>query len=647
MSRPLNIALSAVLALALSFSIFVLVLRPDPGTTYFTKAQYFESRGETGLAIQHYLLIADNQPHSFYAPRALMRAADLKAAAAGQTSDKNTYREAMKLYQRVAETYPTDPLAVEAMLNAGRIAAENLQDRAGAKHIYEVIRNRFGKSNADLAATATLKLGRLSLDGGDAKDAVFTFQKVLQRWPNLATQAAEAQYHLGVTYETLLKNKEWATRAYDAVIARYPQSTWAVEARQRLGLIVFSDTRGQRPARRVMIDIAPLPDNGQSDGSLWSALRPVLAARGIDADDINLRGWSLSPFYAGFDPQNPGKVVSDSSDAFENVIANAGLRFTIKSGGKDREALQDLQDEIDAARPPLIFLSDGKQKHWTLAVGYDSDRSEVMLQERGARFDTLAVRALAPQWKVASPLGGEFTLLSFTTPGKVTAKPSLTPTPMPTPVPGQTPAPRLLAPPSFTWELPQLEEKPIHQRTLRRAAALLARPRQGNVLLNIEALNVLAQKLEQLSHAPSPIATATPAPDVVPQPEGEPTESPYEPTPTPKPGTGGNSADLNRAKQLLAFFGAPVQEWANRRREAAAYLEAAGRRLKDQRLQRAADAMRDSADALTESANKAPEANELGEDMTDVTRAQFGELAASVRKAHDAEKQAAQALGNG
>jgi hypothetical protein len=267
-----------------------------------------------------------------------------------------------------------------------------------------------------------------------------------------------------------------------------------------------------------------------------------------------------------------------------------------------------------------------------------------MLQERGARFDTLAVRTLASQWKAASPLGGEFTMLSFTTPGKAQPKPSLTPTPVPTPVPGQPSMPRLLAPPSFVWDLPQLDEKSIHQRTLRRAAALMARPRQGDVLLNVEALNVLAQSLEQVSHAPSPTATITPAPDVVPQPEGEPTESPYEPTPTPAPGTAGTGQGSGRAKQLLAFFGAPVQEWANRRRDAAAYLEDAGRSLKNPRLQQAADAMRDSADALTEAANKAPEAGDVGDEMTDVTRSQFADLASAVRRAYEAEKRAAQLL---
>lgn len=642
MSRTVNTVLGAVLVLALSFSIFTLVLRPDPGTGYFAKAQNFESKGEIGLAIQHYLLIADSQPHSFYAPRALMRAADLKAAAAGQTNDEKGFRAAMGLYQRVAENYPSDPLAVEAMLSAGQIAAEHLHDRAAAKGIYETILDRFGKTNTDLAATATLKLGRLAVDGGDGKSAVPLLQKVLQRWPNLQAQASEAQYYLGVAYETLLKNREWATHAYEAVIARYPQSTWAGEARQRLGLIVFSDTRGQRPARRVLIDVQPLPDAGNANGSLWDTLRLVFAARGVEADGVDLRGWSLSPFYAGIDPANPGKLVSPPYDAFETVIGNAGMRFTVKSGGNEREALRDLQDEIDAARPPLVYLADPKQKHWTMVVGYDSDRGEVMLQDRGARFDTLAARTFAGQWKVSSELGQEFTLLSFTTPGKSVPKPSLTPTPLPSPAPGQTPLPQLLAPPSFVWELPRLDEKSIHRRSVRRAAGLLARPREGNVLLNQEALNMLAVSLQQASERPAPLPqpTATTA-DTVPVPEGEPTESPYEPTPTPRAGGDTAAKDLQLAKRLLPFFGAPAQEWANRRRDAAAYLEAAARSLHDSRLNRAADTLRDSAEALTQAAEQAPNSSELDDGLTDTDRSDLAATAQSVRRAYEAERRAA------
>ncbi|RYG56242.1 tetratricopeptide repeat protein, partial [bacterium] len=400
----------------------------------------------------------------------------------------------------------SDPLSNEALLDAGQISAENLSDRKAAKGYYSQLLEKSG-SRSEAAATATLKLGCLAIEDKDGKTAQTLLQRVIQRWPNLKDRVAEAQFRLGITYETLFKNKDWATRAYDKIISHYPNSTWANDARARLGQIVYFTNKDIRPVRRVLIAVQPLPDDGAADGSLWASLRPILAARGVEADDVTLRGWSLGPFYAGYDPKNPSRVIKAPFDYFENVLANAGLRFSIKSGGDEAKALRDLQDEVDAARAPLVYFQERGQGSWALCVGYDSDRGEVMLQRRGARFDTLNAKTFAGYWKAKSSLGGSYTLISFVPrDGKARPKPSLTPVPSPTPKPGQTPLPALLAPPEFVWELQAISAREADLRALGRAATLLTRPREGGALLNAEGLSALAKELAGVARM-APVST--------------------------------------------------------------------------------------------------------------------------------------------
>lgn len=658
---------------AIVFLLFLrLIWAPDPAQKVFALAQQLESAGQISLALRHYALISDTHPESFYAPRALLRQGDLLAAQGRQNDDKKSLQDAVTAYARLARTYPSDPLATEALLDAGQVAAENLRDRAAAKGFYNLLLQKSG-AKSDAAATATLKLGRLALDEGDGKNAQLLLQRVLRQWPDLADRAAEAQFHLGVAYETLFKNREWARNAYDATIARYPSSTWANNARGRLGLLVFSDTAGRRPARRVWIETRPLPDDGAANGSLWAALRPILAAYGIEADDATLRAWSLGPFYAGFDPQNPSRVVSPRFDAFENVLSNAGLRFTVKkssANGKEVEALRDLRDEIDAARAPLVYFEENGQGTWALCVGYDSERDEVMLQSRGARFETLAVKSFAAMWKAKSSFGAPYTLISVMPSGvRAKANPSLTPTPLPTPLPGQTPAPALITAPSFVWQLPRLSTADAAQRTARRASALLLRSRQGNAFLGVEGLSLLASELRKIARGrlepvavPTAFPTATPFPtpetipapeDATPEgptPEGE-VESPYVPSETPPPFAPSatrpllrvqNRDDAARARALLGFLGAPAREWAIRRREAAQWCEAAASRANDSSFKSAAAALRASAEALEAAITLAPV--NLNDPLGAGDRAQIAEIARHIERARDAERGAANFL---
>lgn len=651
MSRSLSGVLTSIVVI-LALTVFLRsIWSSDPDGAIFWQAGQMELSGQPQRALERYELIANRHPNSSYAPRALQRAGDLLAAQGRQGSNKDELRQSIDAYVRLATKYPNDVYALTALQDAGTIAAQDLDNRPLARNIYRQIIQKNGQ-NTEIGAGAIVKIARLSIEDKDGPTSQLLLQEILRKWSNNAKVGGEAQYLLGMCYEKVFHKMDWATRAYDAVMAKYPKSQWATEAKTRLGLLAFAATQGLRPTRRVMLAIQPLPDETSNDTSktdeLWGALRVALAARGLSGDTALLRGYSLTPFYGGLNPNNPGQVIGLKADAWQNVAGAAGFRYSIKGGGREDEALRDLQDDLDAARLPLVFWQDEGKPTWSLAIGYDSERGEVMLQNQGAQFDTLAAKSWAPKWKVQSSLGKPYTIITLIAPGS-TANPSLTPTPVPTAKVGQTPKPLVNGAPAFVWGIAPLKEEFPIGRTAQRASILLLRNGSNTQLVNAGALTFLANALgdaareaRRTSLAPVAEATAT----ATSTPEAVPTEEAniYDPTPTAAvaaPIEEPREA-LIRAQKLWAFWSAPATSWVTKRREAAQWCRLAALKTNNARFNRAADAFDQSADDLEGAAKVALtlDATQLGENA-----ATLDNLARACRQARQAERQAAQELG--
>lgn len=664
------------------------LLAPDPYAGFFYKAQQLEARGLTELALKHYRLLSDSHPESAFAPAALEAQANLLTGLGRKSGKRVQLEEAITLYRRLADTYANHRAAGRALIAAGDVAANDLQDRATARVIFKDVLTRF-PNNDFYASQATLKLGHLSFDEGKKDEARTLLQRVLQRYPTFPDACAEAQYQLGVLFETLFKNKTWAENAYRATIARYAATVWAANARQRLGLLIYQMSSTRHPDRLVLIETQPLPDDTGDDdrfarGTLTAALRPILAARGLDADVTTLRGWSLEPFWAAFDPGRPASVSASPLSPFNNIADSAGLFYDRRQNTNGGAALLDLQRELDAVHPTVIFNG-----QWQLVVGYDSEHQQVLLQSRGARVQKVSVKQLQEGWKRKAPDGGSFTLLSFYAPGErarvrrlpgnvadaavariesTDGKPLVIgPVGTPEPTPIATAPPLLGLRPTFVFELKPLSSADAHKRALRRAATLMLRARDGNVLLNLEALNALAGELERLGTPPGVVPKATPELPL-PQPAIEPTAAPEEafpldesavPTPTATtapeatlsppinvPNVPVNAArQVARAEALLGWFRAPLQRWIGARRDGAAYLDVAAAALRQPQLGRAADDLRASITALGRAAAALPSANTLGgSTLSPAARRGFAEAARQLRAARELEKRAVAAM---
>ena len=404
-------ALIASLPAVLILALLMRAMLPDPTADMFRKAKRMEDAGQYELALRHYAVLLSSHPNSSYAPEALAGTAAILAQMGRPDGDVFKLRRAVETYKKLADTYPSSLLAGDALSSAAAIALTDIKDLALAKTLYGELLERYASSR-DYAPEAMVKLGRIALAQSDGDNAQMWFQRVLQRYPKQTERCAEAQYHLGVAYETLwpdAKHKQWAKNAYEATFKRYPQSVYASDAKERLGLLYYSDSSAGRPAaRRVLIDVPSVPPLDLNDPSgMLGALRLALGARGLNVGEITLRGWTLTPFYAGYQASDPGQIVKLPDAQWKNIVANAGLRYAPLSGGDSAGALRDLQRELDMAQPPLIFNG-----RWNLVVGYDSSRGTVFLQN-DAQLETISARELAASWKTTSPIGGAFGMIGF------------------------------------------------------------------------------------------------------------------------------------------------------------------------------------------------------------------------------------------
>ncbi len=706
--RNLSTVFWSVLLL-LSFLFLLRVLaQPDPdGRLIWARAQRLEAANLIRPALRQYELLADTYPGSPYALRALRRESEILVDLA-QGGETARFRDALDVLGRLASNYPQSEIASDALLQIGEIQRAHLKNLTLARATYTRLMSDY-PGQRDVVSQAMIALGRVAQAARDGKTAQSWFQKTLRTFPEQPERCGEAQFRLGETYETLWRQKEWARNAYDATIQGFPDTVWAARARENLGLLVYGDMVPS--ARRVLVRTTGAFDGGAqtSSDTLLNALRVVLGARGVNADENVLRGWSLAPFIAAFDVQNPSRVAAPQPNAFENAVAMAGMTYSVSDGGDSNSARRNLQNEIDTGHLTLVYNG-----QWQLVAGYDSSQNLIFLQS-GARVQPVSVAEFLKSWSIRSPLGGSFTLIAFSTQSDdLRAKENLSQLPVdrilaarrqpivasanaksanekagktagknsaknaassfsigdelpdvlatrahPIPVGTQVAQlPRGLSAPTWVFTPPVLNEKTAYRRAIRRAVLWMRRPRSNDaptkkssvkvatnngVLLNLEALRALSQETFRLANTPiaasNPNLSATPqneplarqnaldpnndyiandarndanslandaAPSSTRSPETRQTPdvakpdaanpAAAKPLSPPAPVAAPIVVDApSRVRALLGWRGAPLMQWLEARRDAAAFLDLSGDKLQAPALKQAAQNLRQAA----------------------------------------------------
>ncbi|PHI20032.1 hypothetical protein CEQ90_09855 [Lewinellaceae bacterium SD302] len=91
-----------------------------------------------------------------------------------------------------------------------------------------------------LAALPLYRSAEISRSIGKPKEAIDTYKKVLERYPNFY-KAAEARFMLAFSYDEDLKDLDQARVAYEDYLKRHPEHTFADDAQMLLRNLGKSD----------------------------------------------------------------------------------------------------------------------------------------------------------------------------------------------------------------------------------------------------------------------------------------------------------------------------------------------------------------------------------------------------------------------
>ncbi len=184
-------------------------------------------------------------------------------AKAADSSGKRS--KAIKLYEKVADTYPLAPSAAEARYRQAELLEEE-GEVLKAFDAYQLFLTRYqGSGNYSKALNRQIAMAQRAADGEvkssfaglktslSTKKVVEMLEKLRDNAPRSAT-AAKAQFTIGELHQGKKESKE-AIEAYRKLVRDQPESSYAPEALFRVGAVLMEDAdRGNR--NQATLDLA-------------------------------------------------------------------------------------------------------------------------------------------------------------------------------------------------------------------------------------------------------------------------------------------------------------------------------------------------------------------------------------------------------
>lgn len=240
----------------------LLSMNPSPSVkakTRFQLGRAYELQNESALAIQFYQGILKEFPESDVAPTA--------ALALGMTQIKTKqYKGAVTNLRFLCEHYPESPLVTEARYQLG-IALLNIPDLEQAfvefrsvissspdnifsdrsrlqiarlhqeRHEYAIsfdtLNNLLTRHNDEIAIEALLMIGENYALQKKYREALQSYNDIIQQYAEFPLQIEKARYGLGLTYEKM-KDRKQAKIQYQAIVKSPVDPAMKKEAEQRL-----------------------------------------------------------------------------------------------------------------------------------------------------------------------------------------------------------------------------------------------------------------------------------------------------------------------------------------------------------------------------------------------------------------------------
>jgi len=373
----------------------------------YRRASLFMAEDKPQLAAQEYEQVVKADPRHPLAGEALFKLGYLYRVPLGDP------KRALLYYEHLAQQHPRSTFADDALLWVAYLSRTELKNVAMVRAAVARLENDHSDNPRTCArARVELALALLEARNPEVKQAC---QEILKRYPDQSRQCAQAQLILARAAETLDRNPAVAIKQLEAVIKKYPDSTSAVEAKQRIGWIYFGVQRaeaGKRPPPtavpppKLISGVPPMTEGSGGGIQLLTlaALRSLLRHRGTDADLDTLLAVSGAAFQFVYDRNNrqTGAAVF-AANPFETVAAAYGYAALQGSSGTPEEAMLSLCQALDLNRPAAVPYS---PYGWVIVIGYDKKASQFTYLRPGAagkraeRFDEFARR-----WKEAASQG--------------------------------------------------------------------------------------------------------------------------------------------------------------------------------------------------------------------------------------------------
>jgi len=141
--------------------------------------------------------------------------------------------DAIGLRDFLQENMAGAPEALTEFARADFLARQHRFTEAIA--LYQDVCRKFAKST--LADDALMRSAELQADAGLFVDAVASYERLLTEFKENSTLLDRAQFRLGEVYERGLRDRTKAIAAYEKLLADYPRSILADEARKRIRLL--------------------------------------------------------------------------------------------------------------------------------------------------------------------------------------------------------------------------------------------------------------------------------------------------------------------------------------------------------------------------------------------------------------------------
>lgn len=147
-----------------------------------------------------------------------------------------------QVIETVTDSKPAlDPSLVEIRSMEQRARKDTVLDRTTGLRLLRAYQDYYNRNPEDSLAMSFL------FEAGRVADALGKYEKAIELFANFhdgtkdVTRKAEAAYLVAFIYDAHLHQTKEATKQYNKVIELYPNSTWAVQAKQALHLVGKSD----------------------------------------------------------------------------------------------------------------------------------------------------------------------------------------------------------------------------------------------------------------------------------------------------------------------------------------------------------------------------------------------------------------------